>query len=69
MIHTEHGKLTELIKMMIEDRHYVAEALGVGLSGMKSRDKTLLNESPREERFKKRFDNQTAIIEILRGML
>ncbi len=69
MIHTEEGKLAELIEMMIEDRHFVAEALGVGPSGMKSRDKTLLNESPREERFKKRLENQTAIIEILRGML
>lgn len=66
MLHTEKGKLTELIQMMIEDRHFVAEALGVGPSGMKSRDKTLLADSPREARFKKRLENQTAIIELLR---
>ena len=69
MIHTEKGRLTELIEMMVEDRLFVAEALGIGPSGKKSRDKTLLADSGRESRFTRRFDNQTAIIDILRNLL
>ena len=68
MIHTEKGRLTELIDMLVQDRLFIAKALGVGPSGAKSRDRTLLADSPREARFLKRFDDLGAILEILRGM-
>ena len=68
MIHTEQGKLTELIEMIKADRMFVAEALGVGPSGARSRDKTLLVDSPRQARFSKRLDNLTAVLEILEGL-
>jgi hypothetical protein len=69
MIHTEIGRLNELLEMMFQDRLHVSEALGVGPSGIKSADKTLLADLQRSNKFSRRLDNQTAIIEILRGML
>ena len=69
MINTEHGRLDELIAMLVADRLHVAEALGVGPSGMRSADKTLLAESERQKKFSRRLDNLTQVIEILRAGL
>lgn len=69
MIHTEHGRLTELIEFMKQDRLFVAEALGVGPSGKHSRDKRLLGNPVRLKKFEDRFQAQTEIIDILKAML
>ena len=68
MIHTERGKLTEITDMLIQDRRYVAETLGMGPSGDKSRDRTILPGSPREAKFLKRLDNLNTLIELLWSM-
>jgi len=69
VIHTERGRLTELIEFMETDRLFVAEVLGVGPSGQRSRDKTLLSNPARTLKFETRLKAQTEIIEILRAML
>ena len=69
MINTEHGRLDELIEMLVADRLHVAEALGVGPSGMKSADRTLLGDDQRHKKFRRRLDNLTQVIEILRAGL
>jgi len=67
MIHTEHGRLTELIEFMKADRLFIAETLGYGPSGKSTRDKALTPE--REKKLANRFQAQTEIIDILKGML
>lgn len=67
MIHTEHGRLTELIEFMKQDRIFIAETMGYGPSGKRSRDKALTPE--REKKLADRFQAQTEIIDILRAML
>lgn len=69
MIHTEKGRLIELIAFMAKDREFVAEVLGVGPSGIKSADKSLINSPARLKKFQDRFDAQTEIIEALRALL
>jgi hypothetical protein len=69
MIHTERGRLTELIEFMEADRLFVAEVLGVGPSGQRSRVKTLLNNPTRLKKFEDRLKAQDDILAVLRGML
>lgn len=69
MIHTERGRLTELIEFMEQDRLFVIEALGIGPSGRHTRDKTLINNPARVKKFNDRLKSQDDIISILRAML
>lgn len=60
--------MDELIMLMIEDRMHVAETLGVGPSGIKSADRTLLANPYRKAKFDARLQAQTEIIEVLRSL-
>jgi hypothetical protein len=69
MIHTEHGRLTELAAVVTKDLEFVLEALGRGPSGATSRDKTLLADSPRLARFEQRARDLQDLHLLLLGML
>jgi hypothetical protein len=65
MINTEHGRLDELIEMVGKDREYVLEALGMGPSGPRVWDKTLVVNDDRRTRFERRAKGLTDILNIL----
>lgn len=69
MIHTEHGRLEELAAVVAKDLEYVLEALGRGPSGPRSRDKTLLADSPRLARFEQRARDLQDIHLLILSML
>ena len=68
MIHTEIGRLDELIATITSDLLHVLETLGRGPSKGKSRDKTLLADSPRLARFEQRAKDLTEVIAALRSL-
>ena len=68
MIHTEKGRLDELIEVVHKDREFVLEAMGCGPSGAKSRDKTLCADDVRFAKFEKRAKDLTDILQILWGL-
>lgn len=68
MIHTEHGRLDELIAAITDDLIHVLETLGRGPSKGKSRDKTLLADSPRLARFEQRAKDLADVIGALRSL-
>lgn len=69
MMHTEHGRLSELLSFMKKDMEFVAETLGIGPSGKRSADKTLITNPTRRLKFEQRLRDQQDIIAILREML
>ena len=69
MIHTEKGRLSELIAFMEQDRLFTAETLGVGPSGPRSRDKVLLADGRRADKFWDRLAAQNDIICALKALL
>lgn len=68
MIHTETGRLQELIEVVTQDRYFVIEAMGCGPSGAKSRDKTMCADTPRFDKFAQRAKDLTDILAILRSL-
>ena len=65
MIHTEKGRLDELIAVVVKDREFVLEAMGLGPSGPRSRDKTLCADGPRFDKFAARAKDLTDILQLL----
>ena len=69
MIHTEKGRLQELIASVQQDRLFVLEAMGCGPSGVKSRDKALCADGPRYAKFAQRAKDLSDILLVLKGLL
>lgn len=65
MIHTERGRLDELIAVVLKDREFVLEAMGTGPTGRKARDKTLCADGPRLRKFEQRAKDLTDILSVL----
>lgn len=66
MIHTEKGRLDELIAVVERDQHFIRETLGTGPSGRKSRDKTLFADGPRVYKLLTRLKDIRDILAILK---
>jgi hypothetical protein len=65
VIHTEQGRLDELIAVVAKDREFVLEAMGCGPSGSRSRDKTLCADGLRFDKFATRAKDLTDILQVL----
>lgn len=68
MIHTEIGRLDELIAVVSQDLMFVQETMGVGPSGNRSRDKVLCADGPRYEKFAQRNRDLIDILGVLRSL-